>query len=256
MYIYVFISSVSPLHSICADSYPPLLIIDMCVDLGKHEHNVDTEAVEGSTSPSPTKDKPRPKPLFAATVCVCPPWDFTLDYHTPVYGAWMRILAFGLKEYFYDHQHVFEAADIHVTDQIRVATNVWGIDAVIANPVHGFRDIHDYYWHASAAYAAKYIDVPTLAISSQDDPVCSVHGCPDINNLVTAYHAHASSIPSHIKQDLEVDRVTNSNLGAGLVMIRTVLGGHLGYMAAPACFFLQTDTWVDRLSLEWFDKFQ
>lgn len=203
-------------------------------------------------SPVPTKTKP----LLAATVCVCPPWDFTLDYHTPVYGTWMRVLSAGLKSYFHDHHHVFEAADILIADDVYAASTVQGIDSIVANPVHGYRDMEDYYWHSSSAYAAKYIDVPTLAISAQDDPVCSIHGCPDINNLVTAYHANGGSIPDEIKQHLDVEAVNPSNIGAGLVIIKTVLGGHLGYMGAPACFFLQTDTWIDRLSLEWFEKFQ
>lgn len=50
------------------------------------------------------------------------------------------------------------------------ATNVYEFDDTVTAPVHGFVDAHDYYQRSSSLSFLERIRVPTLLLSSRDDP--------------------------------------------------------------------------------------
>ena len=101
--------------------------------------------------------------------------------------------------------------------------------------VYGYSSVEEYMEADSPIHTAHNIHIPTLAVSSMDDPVCCVTGCP-------------------------VD-----NIGPGLALLRSEYGGHLAFPSAfrdPAhpinnVLSLGTSlqcTWTDGLILDWFQR--
>lgn len=79
--------------------------------------------------------------------------------------------------------------------------------------------MNDYYRDASAVHVAQNIHIPTLSINADDDPICSVIGCPD---------------------DL-------SKMGPGLTILRTKRGGHTCWAKGLDI----NDTWMDEAIVTW-----
>lgn len=100
--------------------------------------------------------------------------------------------------------------------------NVAEFDLHCVVPVHGFDDVDHYYTESSACRRAHNIKIPTLAISAEDDPVCSAEGCP---SLVQEF-------------------------GSGLVVVRTAVGGHVGFGTG---FLPGVHSWMDDAACDWFD---
>lgn len=103
---------------------------------------------------------------------------------------------------------------------IQVAKNVRDFDQAAVVPVMGYRDVEQYYTESSACRVSMHITTPTLALSSHDDPVCSIEGCP----------------------------VTQEALGPGLVVVQTKRGGHVSFMNG---LLPSSRGWMDAVAEEW-----
>ncbi len=102
-------------------------------------------------------------------------------------------------------------------------------------PVHGFDSVDHYYTESSAIHRSHNITTLTLAISAEDDPVCSVDGCPTLDNS----NKNSSMHDGH------------AEIGEGLVVVRTVVGGHLGF----GCGFLPgVVSWMDQAAVDCLDS--
>ena len=101
--------------------------------------------------------------------------------------------------------------------------NVREFDQHAVVPVFGYKDVEHYYHESSAYKRAHNIHIPTLAVSSEDDPVCNSDGCP---NDITKF-------------------------GDGLVVVRTEVGGHVAFADG---FFLGTSSWQDTVAIDWFQS--
>jgi abhydrolase domain-containing protein 1/3 len=104
---------------------------------------------------------------------------------------------------------------------IRTSKNIRDFDLAAVVPVMGYRDVEHYYTEASACRVSGRITTPTVALSSADDPVCSVEGCP----------------------------TTQEALGPGLVVVQTQKGGHVSFMEGV---FPTSRGWMDAVAEEWF----
>jgi uncharacterized protein len=65
---------------------------------------------------------------------------------------------------------VAQHAGLAAADAISRARTLWEFDDAFTSVVHGFRDASDYYEQCSAIHALGRIRVPTLLLSSRDDP--------------------------------------------------------------------------------------
>jgi predicted alpha/beta-fold hydrolase len=101
------------------------------------------------------------------------------------------------------------------------AKNIREFDAAAVVPVAGYRDVDHYYTESSACRVSHNIMTPTLALSSADDPVCSIKGCP----------------------------TTDEKLGPGLVVVQTRNGGHVSFIDG---IVPSTKSWMDSVAVEWF----
>jgi predicted alpha/beta-fold hydrolase len=60
--------------------------------------------------------------------------------------------------------------DLFDREALARAHTLYAFDDVVTGPVHGFRDAHDYYSQSSSINYLGRIRLPTLLLSSKDDP--------------------------------------------------------------------------------------
>lgn len=139
----------------------------------------------------------------------------------PFYHLFLILV--GLKAYVRNHLETFQSGECHMDlEAVMNSRSVSEFDQHAIVPVHGFTDVAHYYTESSAYRRAHNIVTPTLAISADDDPVCSAEGCPSL-----------------------IDQ-----FGTGLVVVRAHVGGHVGF----GCGFLPgVRSWMDSAVCDWFD---
>lgn len=126
---------------------------------------------------------------------------------------------------------------VYSLDLLRHIWSVRRFDDVYTAPHHGFRDSSDYYYRASALRVIDRIRVPTLILTSADDPfvpaapfrAAAVAGNPHLTTVITPHGGHCgyleqpsngydgywaereivrfSSICASMIDDLRIDRV-------------------------------------------------
>jgi predicted alpha/beta-fold hydrolase len=124
--------------------------------------------------------------------------------------------------------------------QIKRARTIDDLDAQLTT-LYGYDSVEEYKHKDSPIFASKQITIPTLAISSHDDPICAVDGRP----------------------------VSEEFRGDGLVVATTRYGGHLSFPtnplyrneAHPRSEYLSLGSWLqcswtDGVVLDWFNAFQ
>lgn len=159
-------------------------------------------------------------PLSGA-LCISPPWDFAVAPSVMFQMVWTKLLVGALKIYYWLNR---DTLDPVLLSQIYGATDMWSYDDIMA-PIFGHESRMDYYNASSPKYVTNKIStVPTLAISSVDDPVCNIKGAP---------------------QGIE-----SGQIGSSLIIAIVELGGHLGFAEDWLPF---RTSWVDRVCIDWFE---
>ena len=158
-------------------------------------------------------------PLHGA-LCVSPPWDFDVAPTKIFQLFWTKILVSALKLYYWLNR---DSIDPELLSQIYAAESMYAYHDIIA-PRFGYESRFEYYKASSPKFFTNKIKVPTLAISSVDDPICNVMGAP---------------------QSISTGRV-----GTGLIIAIVELGGHLGFAEDWLPF---RTSWIDRVCIDWFD---
>lgn len=158
-------------------------------------------------------------PLTAAAI-VSPPWNMKL--RTTVFAWWSYVLAVPLKIYIYIHrQELSEHSKISLYQVMKCKT-IDELDHLLIEG-YGFNSVDEYRKSISPNRFVENIFVPTLSISAHDDPVCSIHGIPEINSF-----------------------------GPGLIVINAKYGGHLAF---PRFSMIHADSWSENLIKDWFLEF-
>lgn len=65
-------------------------------------------------------------------------------------------------------------------------------------PVHGFKDVDDYYTSASSRHYLRTIQVPTLILHAKDDPFMTEDVIPQKQDLSAAVHLEVSATGGHV----------------------------------------------------------
>lgn len=159
-------------------------------------------------------------PLSGA-LCVSPPWDFNVVESFMFRVIWTKVLVAALKLYFWLNR---ETVDEQLLQRIYSATDMHSYNDIVA-PVLGHENRLEYYNASSPKFVThKICTVPTLAVSSVDDPVCNIYGAP---------------------QD-----VSSGQIGSSLILAVVELGGHLGFAED---WLPYRTSWIDRVCIDWFD---
>lgn len=101
-------------------------------------------------------------------------------------------------------------------------TDFWRFDDQVTAPLHGFRDVHDYYARCSSRRYLAGIEVPTLLLQARDDPFLDGDGLPG-----------AAELPPAVRLELS-DR-----------------GGHVGFIAADG---LRSRYWLEQRIIEFLER--
>ena len=98
------------------------------------------------------------------------------------------------------------------------ARNVREFDMHAIVQQFGYNDVDHYYSDSSAKHVVGRIQVPTLSLTAQDDPVCSAEGVPQAQDM-----------------------------GPGLVSVQTTHGGHVAFGQG----WFGEESWQDDVIVEW-----
>lgn len=74
----------------------------------------------------------------------------------------------------------------------------WQFDDALMAPLHGFRDVHDYYERSSTRRHLGRIRIPTLVIQSSDDPFMTPRVLPSADELAPQVHFELCRQGGHV----------------------------------------------------------
>jgi predicted alpha/beta-fold hydrolase len=153
-------------------------------------------------------------------MAVAPPVD--LDYccahvEGALRGVYGRTFVQGMKNYIALRQR--STPDVSTPAYPKGVSRIRDFDAHVTAPLSGFLDAGDYYTQASSGPYLTHIEVPTLIVAAQDDPI------------------------------IPVSAMERWKISPAVKMLIAEGGGHLGYIAAkskdPDC------RWLDWRVVEW-----
>jgi predicted alpha/beta-fold hydrolase len=141
-------------------------------------------------------------PLEAA-VSVCAPvhLDLCADRINQGFSRiYQRHLVSCLKQKILDKANVIDYKELigMSTEDIKRIKTFWEFDNLVTAPLHGFKDVHDYYGHASAYQYLKDIKKPTLMIHALDDPFMTTEVIPDESELSDSVELELCQYGGHI----------------------------------------------------------
>jgi predicted alpha/beta-fold hydrolase len=74
----------------------------------------------------------------------------------------------------------------------------WDFDDAVTAPLHGFKDVHDYYTRASSRQYLHKIGVPTLMLHAEDDPFMTPDVVPTGEELSPSVRLELSTRGGHV----------------------------------------------------------
>jgi len=90
------------------------------------------------------------------------------------------------------HAPPFPVERLHELDTFRK------FDNEITAPLHGFRDVDDYYARSSSKQFLAHIEIPTLLLQAVDDPFLPASALPDSNELSASITMELSAHGGHV----------------------------------------------------------
>lgn len=91
-----------------------------------------------------------------------------------------------------------EADKIKQLGDLSTIHSFWQYDDRIVAPLHGFKNVHDYYQRASSRQFLKSITVPTLMIQALDDPFMTAEVLPQPNELSPSVQLEITQGGGHV----------------------------------------------------------
>lgn len=76
--------------------------------------------------------------------------------------------------------------------------NFWEFDDRVTAPLHGFKDVYDYYTRSSSRQYLRNISVPTLILHAEDDPFMTPEVLPSCDELSPSIQLEVSTCGGHV----------------------------------------------------------
>jgi predicted alpha/beta-fold hydrolase len=147
-------------------------------------------------------------PGLAAAVVVSVPWDFPQCANRMRRGfsrIYTRVILGELIEQFQAKANFLRslgnddgAALIESKLALGPFSDFWEFDDRVVAPLHGFKDVHDYYAQSSPKRLLKTVNVPMLAIHAADDPFMTPDVIPGATDLSPHVTLEASPKGGHV----------------------------------------------------------
>ncbi|SJM95244.1 Alpha/beta hydrolase fold protein [Crenothrix polyspora] len=102
------------------------------------------------------------------------------------------------------HHHLEQIGQADEADKIKQLGDLsgiksfWQYDDCVVAPLHGFKDVHDYYRRSSSRQFLKSITLPTLIIQAVDDPFMTKDVLPGMNELSTSVYLETTQGGGHV----------------------------------------------------------
>ncbi|WP_087143989.1 hydrolase [Crenothrix polyspora] len=98
-------------------------------------------------------------------------------------------------------ERIGQMAEAHKIKQLGDLSKIqsfWQYDDCVVAPLHGFKDVNDYYQRSSARQFLKSIRIPTLVIHAVDDPFMTSEVIPDVDELSASVHLEVTDAGGHV----------------------------------------------------------
>jgi predicted alpha/beta-fold hydrolase len=188
-------------------------------------------------------------PLKGA-VAISPPWNMAEP--TTVYPIWSRLIVRVLQRYLSKHQELLPNCGVSYT-QVRQAKNLAELDQLLIRS-YGYDSLEEYYHDNSAIHYTSGIHTPTLVISAEDDPICSIYSHPrGAPVATTGGEGEEATAAGAGAGSGGVGSLGVGDHGPGLCFVKTSTGGHCAY---PQGVLPVTKSWVDDVILDWIQALQ
>lgn len=159
--------------------------------------------------------------VYCVLYIVCCMLSRDMEKHPIVFPIWSKLIVRLLQSYLYRHKDVLVKSGVSFSQVLR-CHSLEDLDALLIS-AYGYTSLSEYYRDNSPVHWAEGVVIPTLSISSEDDPICS-----------------ASAHPS----------IEQGNLGKGLCIVRTATGGHCSF---PQGYLPLKTSWTDAVIMDWID---
>ena len=83
-------------------------------------------------------------------------------------------------------------------EQAHSSRNFWEFDDRVTAPLHGFKDVHDYYTRSSSRQYLANIGIPTLMLHAEDDPFMTPQALPSGDELSPSTRLEVSAAGGHV----------------------------------------------------------
>jgi len=83
-------------------------------------------------------------------------------------------------------------------ERANASRNFWEFDNRVTAPLHGFKDVHDYYTRSSSRQYLRNISVPTLILHAEDDPFMTPDVLPTRDELSASVELEVSACGGHV----------------------------------------------------------
>lgn len=138
----------------------------------------------------------------AGAIC-CAPLDLNACSEKIEHGfstVYRRYLLEPLKKKFSDKRQlgVIDAHHPLATVDVKPMKSFFEFDDKVTAPLHGFRDVNDYYQQASGLPFLNSIQLPTLVIHAQDDPFMGAAVVPTATELAKSVRYELSQWGGHM----------------------------------------------------------
>jgi len=136
---------------------------------------------------------------LVGAVCVCPPLVLSVGADKLNTG-----LAKGYQKYLITPMRAQHEAkrkkypELNLPPATSELNNFWKFDDALTAPLHGFRDVHDYYEKCSARQYLPAIDTNTHIIYALDDPFFTKAVLPDDSELSAHITLELSKYGGHV----------------------------------------------------------
>lgn len=101
-------------------------------------------------------------------------------------------------------QHLAQCGAYHEANKIKqlgdlsTIQSFWQYDDRVVAPLHGFKNVHDYYQRSSSRQFLKSITLPTLIIQAYDDPFMTADVLPKSNELSPTIQLEITQRGGHV----------------------------------------------------------
>lgn len=140
-------------------------------------------------------------PALSAAVAVSVPFDLGASADTLNRGftrIYQRYLIVALSRALTARPQALEPAQSAALLELNSGSDFWEFDDRITAPLHGFKDVHDYYQRCSSSQYLQHIKVPTLLLQALDDPFVAPNSVPNQRDLPECITLELSDRGGHV----------------------------------------------------------